>query len=133
MTLEIEHGGNRYKIEPPYPPRYYIAIPMSVEDAEKYVTLSGDLPSHVLLSMSSTRKVAMSSKDSEKSQTANPDPRECEWCGAQIDPIDWCYLCREGKCDTHAKPRKRKDAKYCSDYCRSKNRQDLVKLGEKNA
>jgi hypothetical protein len=43
------------------------------------------------------------------------DGRECAWCGAKIDPIDWCPGCRkhERPCGAHKRLRKRADAAFC--------------------
>lgn len=51
--------------------------------------------------------------------------RHCACCGDHIDPIDWCRDCQAGKapCATtggpHRRLRKRSDAAFCDDGCRS--------------
>lgn len=56
------------------------------------------------------------------------DPRRCDFCGAEIDPIDWCDGCMKGNCKYHRRPRKRKDAKYCNDECRTTDHNQLRKI-----
>lgn len=45
--------------------------------------------------------------------------RQCAACGDYIDPIDWCSGCKRGECPAHPRLRKRADAAYCGDGCRS--------------
>lgn len=55
--------------------------------------------------------------------------RRCNWCGAEIDPVDWCPNCSQGKpCSSHNRLRKRSDAQYCNDVCRSKEHSTMATL-----
>ena len=48
--------------------------------------------------------------------------RHCNWCGAHIDPIDWCPGCQtaQAPCNNpHRRLRKRADAAFCDATCRS--------------
>lgn len=56
--------------------------------------------------------------------------RRCQSCGAPIDPKDWCPFCiRDGKpCRSpHRSLRKRSDAKFCDDECRSVYRSSFIR------
>lgn len=60
--------------------------------------------------------------------------RHCNWCGAHIDPIDWCGDCKhlEKPCATtggpHRRLRKRSDAAFCDSECRSAYHNDTGPL-----
>lgn len=52
--------------------------------------------------------------------------RHCAWCGDCIDPIDWCLDCKApAACTTHPRPRRRADAAFCDDGCRSAYSRDV--------
>lgn len=51
--------------------------------------------------------------------------RHCANCGDFIDPIDWCLSCQrtgEPCCRRHTPMRKRSDAAFCDQSCRSHHR-----------
>lgn len=59
--------------------------------------------------------------------------RHCAWCGDYIDPIDWCPSCQRTDpptpCGTaHRRLRKRADAAYCDESCRSADKSDLAAI-----
>jgi hypothetical protein len=56
--------------------------------------------------------------------------RHCQTCGDFIDPIDWCPYCRKDgePCRRpHTSLRKRSDAKFCDDGCRSEYRSSFIR------
>ena len=57
--------------------------------------------------------------------TTSTTVRRCDWCGAEIDPIDWCIECKEGRCTVHSRTRKRADARFCNDECRRADQMHL--------
>lgn len=75
-------------------------------------------------------------RQSEQAVVHGDGTRHCAWCGAHIDPIDWCSMCRANNapCATtgdgpHRRLRKRSDAAYCDRGCKSADRNDQRKLG----
>jgi hypothetical protein len=57
--------------------------------------------------------------------------RHCAWCGAHIDPIDWCGDCKAAETrrapadgGPHRRLRKRADAAFCDAECKAADRSD---------
>jgi hypothetical protein len=57
-----------------------------------------------------------------------PEPRLCSVCRSVIDPVDECDYCQRGKCHVHYRPRKRKEAVYCSPECGKVRQRERRKL-----
>lgn len=59
-------------------------------------------------------------------------PRRCDWCGAEIDPIDWCGFCQQSDpepCrDPHRSVRRPESTRYCDGKCRYADRDKLRKI-----
>jgi hypothetical protein len=55
--------------------------------------------------------------------------RECAYCGAHLDPIDWCQYCQAigSPCNRpHRKLRKPGHAAFCNQACRNAHRNSAV-------
>jgi hypothetical protein len=49
-----------------------------------------------------------------------PEPARCKRCNDLIHPADRCVYCRDGvTCPDHDRPRKRRDAEFCSRECQA--------------
>ena len=59
--------------------------------------------------------------------------RRCDFCGCEIDAVDWCDDCKKGSCTVHRRKRKRSDAKYCSPECRTEDIRQLRLLENKDS
>lgn len=55
--------------------------------------------------------------------------RECAYCGAHMDPIDWCPYCQAlaAPCRRpHRTLRRHRAAAFCGDSCRSAHRTSAI-------
>jgi hypothetical protein len=60
----------------------------------------------------------------------DPEGRRCAQCGDFIDPIDWCLGCQTAQAPCgrpHRRLRKRADAAFCNDGCRTWHRSSYIR------